>query len=343
MLGTFGTPGEVEDATVETVTFHPSREWRELPLEQVPPRVFSEVMRDLDLVVSVAHSGGVDPETSASGVEVRARLVDETCDLLGLSNVETTDHHALVKGSLATYSVNLGLGVVHRQPGAAVCIIPVSAQHRGRLPALRRRRPAHRGGHLEGGAAGAGLADPGPDDPGAAALRSRPAGTPQPPTPHGLHATRSDRPESAAGVVTCGYGDLRDRRGTSGGGTVRDRGPRAGVGPRADDDAARAHQRAGRRGAGRVRRTPAAARPAARDHPRRPGPGRRHRPVRHRAPHPAAAPADDVAVARAVEAFDDGLYYVVVDGAVVSELDAPLTLTADSRLRLVRLVALAGG
>ena len=133
VLGTFGTPGEVEDATVETVTFHPSREWRELPLEQVPPRVFSEVMRDLDLVVSVAHSGGVDPETSASGVEVRARLVDETCDLLGLSNVETTDHHALVKGSLATYSVNLGSGVVHRQPGAAVCIIPVSAQHRGRV------------------------------------------------------------------------------------------------------------------------------------------------------------------------------------------------------------------
>ena len=58
---------------------------------------------------------------------------------------------------------------------------------------------------------------------------------------------------------------------------------------------------------------------------------------------PQPAPAHDVAVARAVEAFDDGLYYVVVDGAVVSELDAPLTLTADSRLRLVRLVALAGG
>jgi len=28
----------------------------------VPPRLFSEVMRDLDLVVSVAHAGGVDPQ-----------------------------------------------------------------------------------------------------------------------------------------------------------------------------------------------------------------------------------------------------------------------------------------
>ena len=44
-----------------------------------------------------------------------------------------------------------------------------------------------------------------------------------------------------------------------------------------------------------------------------------------------------------IETREDGLYYVVVDGAVVPELDAPLTLTADSRLRLVRLVALAGG
>ena len=37
---------------------------------------------------------------------------------------------------------------------------------------------------------------------------------------------------------------------------------------------------------------------------------------------PQPAPAHDVAVARAVEAFADGLYYVVVDGAVVPELDA---------------------
>ena len=58
---------------------------------------------------------------------------------------------------------------------------------------------------------------------------------------------------------------------------------------------------------------------------------------------PQPAPTHGDAVARAVEAFEDGLYSVVVDGAVVPELDAPLTLTADSRLRLVRLVALAGG
>ena len=53
--------------------------------------------------------------------------------MLGLDNVETTDHHARIRGKLGTYSVQLGSGMVHRQPGNALCIIPVSAQHRGRI------------------------------------------------------------------------------------------------------------------------------------------------------------------------------------------------------------------
>jgi hypothetical protein len=52
----------------------------------VPPRLFSEVMRDCDLVVSVAHAGAVDPEASASTVEMRAALLRETCTLLKLDN-----------------------------------------------------------------------------------------------------------------------------------------------------------------------------------------------------------------------------------------------------------------
>ncbi|HET6667347.1 MAG TPA: DUF5724 domain-containing protein [Intrasporangium sp.] len=133
LLDGWGSPTEVEDATVELVWFHRAGTDAVMDLEEVPPRLFSETMRDLDLVVSVAHAGGFDPESSASTVEMRGRLVVESCDLLGLDNVETTDHHALVKGRLGTYSVNLGSGIVHRQPGNAVCIVPVHAQHRGRV------------------------------------------------------------------------------------------------------------------------------------------------------------------------------------------------------------------
>ena len=133
VLDGWGSPTEVEDATLETVSFHRAGTLSSVPLADVPPRVFSETMRDLDLVAAVAHSSGVDPGTSESSIEVRGRLVDETTSLLGMTNVEVAGHHARIKGSLGTYSVHLGSGVVHRVPGNAVCIVPVSAQHRGRI------------------------------------------------------------------------------------------------------------------------------------------------------------------------------------------------------------------
>lgn len=133
LLGGAFTPAEVEDAAIEEVSFRRPGEWTPIPLAEVPPRVFSETMRDLDLVVSVAHSGGVDPEPSQSAVQVRARLVQETAELLGLTNVEVAGHHVRVRGTLGTYSVHLGSAVVHRLPGHAVCLVPVSAQHRGRV------------------------------------------------------------------------------------------------------------------------------------------------------------------------------------------------------------------
>ena len=46
-----------------------------LPLKHIHPRIFSEVMRDVDLVVSVAHAGGVDPEASHSTIEMRSVLL----------------------------------------------------------------------------------------------------------------------------------------------------------------------------------------------------------------------------------------------------------------------------
>jgi len=98
-----------------------------------PPRVFSEAMRDLDLVVSVAHRGGVDPEATASTVEMRAALVRETCAALSLTAVEVKGHHAIVRGELASYAVHLGSANATILPGTALLIVVVHSQHRGRL------------------------------------------------------------------------------------------------------------------------------------------------------------------------------------------------------------------
>ncbi|MEM7738139.1 MAG: DUF5724 domain-containing protein [Deinococcota bacterium] len=127
------TPAEVDGLTLESVHFSLKESYQPLSLEDVPPRIFSEVMRDLDLVVSVAHRGGIDPEASASTIEMRTQLLTETLDLLSLSNVRLEHHHALIKGQLGDYTVHLGSANVHRQPGGAICIIPVHSQQRGRL------------------------------------------------------------------------------------------------------------------------------------------------------------------------------------------------------------------
>ena len=127
------TPTEVEGLTVGDVFFYQQDNYKPIALSSVSPRIFSETMRDLDLMVSVAHSGGVDPEASASTVEMRSALASETCTLLGIENVTFKSAHALIAGRLGHYSVHLGSAIVHRQPGGALCIIPVHAQHRGRI------------------------------------------------------------------------------------------------------------------------------------------------------------------------------------------------------------------
>jgi Family of unknown function (DUF5724)/Domain of unknown function (DUF4132) len=132
-LNGFYTPLEVEGLTISGVRFYRRDEWESLLLTEIPPTLFSEVMRDLDLVVSVAHQGGVDPEATTSTVEMRASLVRETCRLLKLANVQIQGSHVLIEGHLGSYSIHLGSAMVHRQPGGALCIIPVPSQHRGRI------------------------------------------------------------------------------------------------------------------------------------------------------------------------------------------------------------------
>jgi len=127
------SPADVESPTLETIEFHSLKDYKNIPFEEINPRVFSEVMRDIDLVVSVAHAGGVDPEASHSSVEMRAVLMEETARLFKLDNISIEGSHVLIKGQMAEYSVHLGSAVVHQVPGKYLSILAVHSQHRGRL------------------------------------------------------------------------------------------------------------------------------------------------------------------------------------------------------------------
>lgn len=59
--------------------------------------------------------------------------------------------------------------------------------------------------------------------------------------------------------------------------------------------------------------------------------------------HTAPPPSHDTAVAIALEAFEDGLFLVLVDGRQETDLDAQVLVSADSTVTFVRLVALSGG
>ncbi|MGY3779535.1 DUF4132 domain-containing protein [Isobaculum melis] len=127
------SPADIEAPTIEGVLFYNRKDGKRLKLEDVPPVLFSEVMRDMDLVVSVAHVGGVDPEATHSTIETRGVIVEELIPLMKLENVRVKQQHVLIKGRLGEYTVHLGSGVVHQVGGSMIPILAVQSQHRGRI------------------------------------------------------------------------------------------------------------------------------------------------------------------------------------------------------------------
>ncbi|MDE6725557.1 MAG: DUF4132 domain-containing protein, partial [Ruminiclostridium sp.] len=132
-LADWFSPADIEAPTLEWVEFFDRKTYKAMRIEDVPDIIFSEVMRDVDLAVSVAHAGGVDPETSHSTIEMRSAIVEFTLPLFKLKNVTLEGTHAFIKGERADYSIHLGSGVLHLQGGPMINILPVHSQHRGKL------------------------------------------------------------------------------------------------------------------------------------------------------------------------------------------------------------------
>lgn len=132
-LADWFSPADIEAPTLEWVEFFNRRTGAAIRIEDIPDIIFSEVMRDVDLAVSVAHAGGVDPETSHSTIETRSAIIEFTLPLFKLKNVRLEGSHAFIKGERADYSIHLGSGVVHLQGGPMINILPVHSQHRGKL------------------------------------------------------------------------------------------------------------------------------------------------------------------------------------------------------------------
>jgi len=118
-----------------------------LPLDQVPPLVFSEVMRDVDLFVGVASVGN-NPQWSDGGPDGRFQTYWTNYSFGDLSETAKTRRDILsrlvprltiapacsfsgnfltVKGTLRTYKIHLGSGNILMEPNDEyLCIVPSS-------------------------------------------------------------------------------------------------------------------------------------------------------------------------------------------------------------------------
>ena len=126
------TPSDVEAPTLEYVVFYNLKDGKEVPMKEINPVIFSEVMRDVDLVVSVAHVGGVDPEASHSTMQMRGALARESARLFKLDNVEVKELYILIKNEHGDYSLHLGSGMISKG-GLQINVVAVQSQHRGRV------------------------------------------------------------------------------------------------------------------------------------------------------------------------------------------------------------------
>lgn len=132
-LADWFSPSDMEAPTLEWVEFSDRNTFKAVKISDVPDIIYSEVMRDVDLAVSVAHVGGVDPETSHSTIEMREVIIRHNLPLFKLTNVTFEGTHAIIKGKLGSYSIHLGSGVIHKLGGHQVNVLPVHSQSRGKL------------------------------------------------------------------------------------------------------------------------------------------------------------------------------------------------------------------
>src|SRR5688572_29561793 len=114
-----------------------------MPLERVPPHVFTELMRDVDLFVGVCSVGN-DPTWRDRGEQFGQYWQNDTFGELGESartrrdvlsrllprlkiadRATLHDRFLVVRGDLRTYKIHLGSGNIQMEPNNQyLCIVP---------------------------------------------------------------------------------------------------------------------------------------------------------------------------------------------------------------------------
>lgn len=116
-------------ANLSNWEFHQERDV--VPLSHISPVIFSEVMRDVDLVISVArpddgeaHLPHREYEHSQEMMGHRSDVIRALARDLNLEGVHIKEHFVHVKGKRASYRIHLGSASVYIEPAHHLCIVP---------------------------------------------------------------------------------------------------------------------------------------------------------------------------------------------------------------------------
>jgi len=104
-----------------------------IPIKDIGDKMFSEVMRDVDLIVSTSHPQGYDFEESLSTVEVRRQVCQNIIELLNINNVSIEGHHIHIKGNFGEYSINLRSGIAEKKLSGKLNIMVINDSTHNKL------------------------------------------------------------------------------------------------------------------------------------------------------------------------------------------------------------------
>ena len=127
------SPNDIECPILEYVAFEDRKKFTPIKIKDIPDIIYSEIMRDVDLAVSLAHSGGYGINSSHSTVEMRKIILKFNLDLFNINNVKINKNFAIINGKIGEYNIHLGTGIIHQIGGHQINVVPVSSSNTSKI------------------------------------------------------------------------------------------------------------------------------------------------------------------------------------------------------------------
>lgn len=101
-----------ENRELHTISFVDRKTENLIPLKEVDDIVFSECLRDVDLMISISSNSIYDYELAMSTTEMRHAILKSLIQIIGLTNVSFLKDNIKIQGKYGAYLVNIRTGLV---------------------------------------------------------------------------------------------------------------------------------------------------------------------------------------------------------------------------------------